>query len=228
MLAIAAFSEIKQNLKMGADLPPSVLERLRDLRKATALNHLSDEQELLDDAEASVSKMESRAEEFASLLGGQVIELGLKKRDGAAYKIKHKYNGVAQKACDLVRCRILIDADDVPLARALLGLHDSVTALKDLVARKSKTGLQILNAKVALENGHVGEIQIVTPNMYQAMQQTHTRYKEIHDLTNQFAGAAMPDEQAAKISELRVRCDDLHATGASLDRLHRFVDRAPA
>lgn len=228
MQAFAAFSELKQNLKMGASLPPPVLDRLRELRKATALNSRNDGPALLEEAAASVPALESLAQEFADLLGGRVVALGLKKPETAHYKIRHKYNGEAQKACDLVRCTIIIDADDVPVARALLGLHDSVVAYKDLINKASKTGWQILNSKVTLANGHCAEIQIVTPQMWEAMQQSHDSYKEIMDLTNQFAGSAVPDEQAAKINSLRAKCADLHATGAALDRLHRFVDMTPA
>lgn len=230
MQARAAFLELKENLRMGADLPPEVLARLRDKRETKALQDedRTDESALFDEAEGSLDLMKARAYEIADLLDGEVVAIGLKNRQTASNKIKHKYNGAVREVCDLVRCLIVIDADDVPVARALVALHESVVSVKDLIAKPSKTGLMILNAKTRLENGHKGEAQIVTRRMHEAMQQTHGPYKEIIDLTNNFAAAALPAEVSKKIKDLRSKCDDLHATGAAMDRLHRFVDSVPA
>ncbi len=202
--------------------------RYQVLRKATSQQTISsDLTEILSVAAESMPEMTLKAVDYANRMGGELKIVNVKTWTSAAPKVENEYDGNASLLCDPIRATVIIPAENIELARAVLALHESTCAVKDLLVRPSKTGLAILNAKIELDNGLRGEIQFVTPNMYQAMQQTHGKYKEIGRLVDQFAAVAIPADVASKINQLSVDCVDIHTTGAALDDLSRYVDKRP-
>lgn len=230
MLATAALEKNEDFFSAG-DIPAAIsaADRLETLKSATAQQTVSqDRQEIFALAAGSTDLMAARAAEFAALTEGKVHAVCVKAEESANFKIDNEYAGVSKFLCDPVRATVIIPASHVDVCRAALALHESTVAVKDLIASPSKTGLAILNAKVKLENGLVGEIQFVTPYMHQAMQSTHDSYKKIDSLTAAFAEVALPIEIGREIKKLKTDCMDYHATGSFLDKLDRYVDKKRA
>ncbi len=227
MLAEAALAKFDDRDIVGS-APTTLSPALRweFLKAATARQDISDRKALFDLTAESLGVMTKRAQEFATLIkGSRVDSVCLKERESADYKIDNEYSGDVTQLCDGVRATVIIPANDVEFCRAALALHECTRGVHDLIAKPSKTGLAIINAKVELENGVVGEIQFVTPNMRTAMQDTHAKYKKIDRLVNQFPNDKIPEAEAKKIKALRVDCQDTHATAVHLDGLSRFVDK---
>ena len=227
MLAGAALARYDNPYESGfspsLDVPTA---RYDFLRASTAQQTVSkDLDEILEIAERSVPEMTDSAQGFAARVGGTVLSVNVKARDSAVPKVAGEYRGDAILLCDPVRATVIIPADNVDLARAVLALHESTCAVKDLIAMPSKTGLAIINAKVTLANGLKGEIQFVTEHMRQAMQLTHARYKKIDSLTKEFSKSELPEDIANEIKRLERDCVDLHATAVYLDGLDRYVDK---
>lgn len=230
MQAGAALFDNEQNYAPEADSQAaSISLRYEFLKAATARQTISqDLGVIMDMAAKSIPEMTRSAEDFAARVGGTLGAVGVKSHGSAAPKVTNEYKGDAGLLCDPVRATVIIPADNVDLCRAALALHESTCAVKDLLAKPSKTGLAILNAKVTLGNGLKGEIQFVTPHMHQAMQHTHNSYKKIDELTTAFAEKALPVKIASEIKRLETDCVDYHATAAYLDDLDRFVDKKTA
>lgn len=204
----------------------AVATRYDSLKRATARQTISsDLTEILSIAAESMSEMTRKAVDYAALMSGNLEVVNVKAWTSAAFKVENEYSGNARLLCDPVRATIVIPSDNVNLARAVLALHASTCAVKDLLACPSKTGLAILNSKIQLDNGLKGEIQIVTPHMREAMLKTHGRYKEIDTLAAQFSDTVIPISTANQIRALKADCQDLHATAAHFDGLDRYVDK---
>ena len=228
MLATAALKKYEEfSSAGGVSAADSAADRFETLKSATARQTISADVDVIFALAAkSVPEMTNRASEFAAMVGGTVDTVNVKSRESGDFKIRNEYNGDSSLLCDPIRATVIIPTDNVDLCRAALALHKSTHAVKDLIERPSKTGLAILNAKVALSNGLKAEIQFVTPHMYQAMQATHGSYKKIDSLTAAFAEVALPPEVSKEINRLKKDCQDYHATGAFLDGLDRYVDKA--
>lgn len=230
MLAGAALAKSDNPFECGYPLgliAPDV--RYDFMCAATAQQDISDNlDKILEIAEHSVPEMTQSAEEFAQRVGGSLLSVNVKERDSAVLKVADEYRGDATLLCDPVRATVMIPSDNVQLTRAVLALHESTCAVKDLIAAPSRTGLAIINAKVTLANGLKGEIQFVTEHMRQAMQLTHASYKKIDSLTKAYSKSALPEEIANEIKRLENDCLDSHATAVFLDGLDRYVDKSTA
>ena len=229
MQASAALAKYDNPYESG--LSPSFAAptaRYAFLRAATARQTLTtDRHVLFDIAEQSLDLMIDEALEVLNQIPGAKLDRsGIKTRESGFHKIDTEYKGDVTRLCDAVRVTIIFPADSVELVRAALALNESVCAVKDYIAKPSETGLAIINAKKKLKNGLVGEMQLVTPYMHQAMQVTHGSYKKIDSLTTQFSKEKIPEEVSNEINHLERDCVDTHATGSFLDGLDRYVDKA--
>lgn len=221
MLLAATASQLFRNDSFGTMVNPgAIATRGIILKKTTSRQTVVQSVEhLIDLCANSLDLMEEASEEFADAVGGKVVAVGLKDKQALIDKIVHDYNGDFRCLRDGVRSTIVYSDDNIISCYAAAALNKRVKEIKDTLVKKSKTGLAQLNIKSALPNGLIGEMQLVTPWMYEAKKLTHPMYKEIDGLTKQFAQTVIPHEVAKKIRYLEESCINLHNTGLAWDGL---------
>ncbi len=148
-----------------------------------------------------------------------IFEMGpLKTRERALVKIEKDYGSDPREIKDLVRGRFVVDTPEqiAALKKALLEERD-IDSMKDKYERPSSdTGYRDLNTKVALENGHIAEIQIQQRDMLRVNKPTHNLMEQRQDIIRQAASETRmlsPAEENLK-NTIESQAKELHAAAA--------------
>ena len=148
--------------------------------------------ELYQQAQTSVPVLENTGQSILDRLKtqnpemfeGVVFEVGpLKAPERALEKINSDYGGDPRQIKDLVRGRFVVDTPEqiVAIKQAILEELD-VDSMKDKYLVPTETGYRDLNTKVALENGHIAEIQVQQRDMMRVNKPTHDFMEEIQEI----------------------------------------------
>lgn len=192
--------------------------------------------DLYKQAEASVPVLEKSAHNLLDRLKARNLELfenvifevgPLKHPDRALAKINVDYEGDPRQIKDLVRGRFVVDTPEQIMAikQAILEELD-VDSIKDKFAHPTGTsGYRDINAKIELENGHIGEIQIQQRDMLRVNKLTHDLMEEAQDLERKTEIEKRPNtpDEKARIKNLEHQMRELHAAAAHDGNLNSLV-----
>ncbi|PTN12502.1 RelA/SpoT domain-containing protein [Nitrosomonas aestuarii] len=192
--------------------------------------------ELYQQAQASAPVLENTGQSVLDRLKthnpemfeGVVFEVGpLKEPERALDKINSDYEGDPRQIKDLVRGRFVVDKPEqiVAIKQAILEELD-VDSLKDKYAEPSSTtGYRDLNTKIALENGHIAEIQVQQRDMMRVNKPTHDIMEEIQEIKRlaKNENRIFSGYEASRIETLKQQALELHNAAAHDGNLNTLV-----
>ncbi|MEZ5814403.1 MAG: RelA/SpoT domain-containing protein [Alphaproteobacteria bacterium] len=151
----------------------------------------------------------------------------MKEPERALEKINSDYKGDPRQIKDLVRGRFVVDTPEqiVAIKQAILEELD-VDSLKDKYAEPSSTtGYRDLNTKVALENGHIAEIQVQQRDMMRVNKPTHDLMEEIQEIDRQAKAEnrVLTEAEKTRIDTLENQAIELHNAAAHDGKLNDLV-----
>ena len=191
--------------------------------------------ELYQQAQTSVPVLENTGQSILDRLKtqnpemfeGVVFEVGpLKAPERALEKINSDYGGDPRQIKDLVRGRFVVDTPEqiVAIKQAILEELD-VDSMKDKYLVPTETGYRDLNTKVALENGHIAEIQVQQRDMMRVNKPTHDFMEEIQEIERraETESRLFTQEENVRLDSLRNQAKELHAAAAYDGDLNSLV-----
>lgn len=192
--------------------------------------------ELYQQAQASAPVLESTGQSVLDRLKtqkpemfeGVVFEVGpLKEPERALDKINSDYAGDPRQIKDLVRGRFVVDTPEqiVAIKQTILRELD-IDSIKDKYAEPSaSTGYRDINTKVALENGHIAEIQVQQRDMMRVNKPTHDLMEEIQEIDRraEIENRTLTEEEIFKRDTLRNQAIELHNAAAHDGNLNTLV-----
>lgn len=192
--------------------------------------------ELYQQAQASAPVLENTGQSILNRLKtqnpemfeGVVFEMGpIKSRDRAHAKIESDYGGNHRDIKDLVRGRFVVNTPEQikAIKQAILDEFD-IDSMKDKYAVPSDTGYRDINTKIALENGHVAEIQIQQRDMLRVNRLSHDIMEDVQQIQRRakLENRVLTEAEYERVTTLEKQSIDLHNAAAHDAGLNDLVD----
>lgn len=193
--------------------------------------------DLYKQAESSMPVLQNTAQDLLDrlkaenpkLFEGVIFQIAkIKDRNDSLQKIDTDYEGDPRRLKDMVRGRFVVETSEQILAiKQALTDHLKIDGMNDKYKKpSSSTGYRDINTKIALENGHIAEIQVQQRDMLLVSTPTHLLRAETEKIEEQarIENRALTEAEKIQIDALEKEATSLHNAAAHDAGINDLLD----